>query len=267
MERFGFIHGELDTKILILYVLRQLPSPVDEATLTELCSFDGGVGWFDFKECLASLVSTGHVDKLPGGYYMITDKGRANGEAVESSIPFSVRDKASRLLAPLAARMSRDNMIGASHVSCKAGGVTVTLNEDLTAFDPTMTAGTTMTLHGMQAEYFVRQRYYIGDGSNMGRMERQRQYMAEFAKLAYARLEESADFIGELFDQLKPMLVTNMARGTMINTAWGARDYALAQTRTLEGENDVGPDDHMEFYADEEALRDMVIELFYEPAE
>ena len=23
-----------------------------------------------------------------------------------------------------------------------------------------------MTLHGMQAEYFVRQRYYIGDGSN-----------------------------------------------------------------------------------------------------
>ena len=30
MERFGFIHGELDTKILILYVLRQLPSPVDE---------------------------------------------------------------------------------------------------------------------------------------------------------------------------------------------------------------------------------------------
>ena len=128
MERFGFIHGELDTKILILYVLRQLPSPVDEATLTELCSFDGGVGWFDFKECLASLVSTGHVDKLPGGYYMITDKGRANGEAVESSIPFSVRDKASRLLAPLAARMSRDNMIGASHVSCKAGGVTVTLS-------------------------------------------------------------------------------------------------------------------------------------------
>ena len=128
MERFGFIHGELDTKILILFVLRQLPSPVEEAALTELCSFDGGVGWFDFKECLASLVSTGHVDKLPGGYYMITDKGRANGEAVESSIPFSVRDKASRLLAPLAARMSRDNMIGASHVSCKAGGVTVTLS-------------------------------------------------------------------------------------------------------------------------------------------
>ena len=81
------------------------------------------------------------------------------------------------------------NLDGISELNDLMGGVTVTLNEDLTAFDPTMTAGTTMTLHGMQAEYFVRQRYYIGDGSNMGRMERQRQYMAEFAKLAYARLE------------------------------------------------------------------------------
>ena len=25
MDNFGFIHGELDTKILILYVLRRLP--------------------------------------------------------------------------------------------------------------------------------------------------------------------------------------------------------------------------------------------------
>ena len=159
------------------------------------------------------------------------------------------------------------NMDGISELNDFMGGVTVTLNEDLTAYDPTMTAGTTMTLHGMQAEYFVRQRYYIGDGSNMGRMERQRQYMTELAKLVYARLEESADFIGELFDELKPMLVTNMARGAMINTAWNARDYALNHTRTLEGENIVGPDNHMEFHADEAALKDLVIEVFYEPAE
>ena len=159
------------------------------------------------------------------------------------------------------------NMDAISELNDFMGGVTVTLNEDLTAYDPTMTAGTTMTLHGMQAEYFVRQRYYIGDGSNMGRMERQRQYMTELAKLVYARLEESADFIGELFDELKPMLVTDMARGAMINTAWNARDYALNHTRTLEGENVVGPDNHMEFHADEEALKDLVIEVFYEPAE
>ena len=106
------------------------------------------------------------------------------------------------------------------------GGVTVTLEEDFTAFDPAMTKGTTLTLQGMQAEYYVRQRFYVGDGSNMARMERQRNYMTELAKIVYERLQESADFIGTLFDELEPMLVTNMKRGTMINVAWGARNYS-----------------------------------------
>ena len=159
------------------------------------------------------------------------------------------------------------NMDGISELNDLMGGVTVTLTEDLTAYDPQMTAGTTLTLQGMQAEYYVRQRYYIGDGSNEGRMVRQRQYMAELARMVYDRLQESADFIGTLFDELQPTLVTNMARGAMINTAWGARNYTLNDTRTLEGENIVGPDDHVEFYADEEALKDLVLEVFFEPVE
>lgn len=158
------------------------------------------------------------------------------------------------------------NMDGISVFNDLIGGVTVTLEEDFTAFDPAMTKGTTLTLQGMQAEYYVRQRFYVGDGSNMARMERQRNYMTELAKIVYERLQESADFIGTLFDELEPMLVTNMKRGTMINVAWGARNYSHEQTRTLEGENTVGVDGYVEFYADEEALKDMVLEVFFEPA-
>ena len=47
MDNFGFIHGELDTKILILFILRRLPRPVDADTLAELCFCDTGVSWFD----------------------------------------------------------------------------------------------------------------------------------------------------------------------------------------------------------------------------
>ena len=43
MDNFGFIHGELDTKLLILFILRRLPRPVDGDTLTELCFCDTGV--------------------------------------------------------------------------------------------------------------------------------------------------------------------------------------------------------------------------------
>ena len=127
MDNFGFIHGELDTKILILYVLRRLPRPVDAQTLSDLCSFDNGVSWFDYSECLADLVDTGHVERLSGERYLITDKGRTNGEAAETSIPYSVRMKADRLLEPGAARMRRDAMIDAGHEPSPGGGETVRL--------------------------------------------------------------------------------------------------------------------------------------------
>lgn len=121
METFGFIHGELDIKILILFVLRRLPSPVDGQTLSELCSCDTGIGWFDYADCLAQLVQTGHVDEPEKGRYVITEKGARNGETAETSLPYSVRTKAEALLAPVAERMRRDLMIRASHEPADGG--------------------------------------------------------------------------------------------------------------------------------------------------
>lgn len=127
MDNFGFIHGELDTKILILYVLRRLPRPVDAQTLADLCSFDSGVSWFDYADCLAGLVDTGHVEMLSGERYVITDKGRVNGEAAETSLPYSVRMKADRLIEPVALKMRRDAMIESVHERAPGGGITVRL--------------------------------------------------------------------------------------------------------------------------------------------
>lgn len=123
MDSFGFIHGELDIKILILFVLRRLPSPVKGQELSELCSCDTGIGWFDYAHCLVGLVETRHVEELPGGRYVITDKGRRNGETAESSLPWSVRSKAERLLSPVAERMRRENLIKTSHESAGEGVV------------------------------------------------------------------------------------------------------------------------------------------------
>ena len=57
-ERFGFIHEKLDIKLLILFVLRRLPAPIDAESLADLVLIDGGIGYFDYKECLAELVNT-----------------------------------------------------------------------------------------------------------------------------------------------------------------------------------------------------------------
>lgn len=121
MENFGFIHGELDIKILILFVLRRLPSPVDAQTLEELCACDTGIGYFDYAECLAHLVETGHVDEVSAGNYLITEKGARNGETTESGLPYSVRMKAESLIAPVAEAMRRDRMIETAHETSDVG--------------------------------------------------------------------------------------------------------------------------------------------------
>jgi hypothetical protein len=114
MPRFGFIHEKLDIKILILFILRRLPGTVDAATLCDLVNCDDGIDYFDYTDCLADLVKTGHIEESDDGY-SITDKGVKNAESVESSLPYSVRTKAERNLAPVARRLQRMAMLTAKH--------------------------------------------------------------------------------------------------------------------------------------------------------
>ena len=120
MDRLGFIHEELDIKILILYILRRLPAVVEPEVLLELCQCDGGVGYFEYSDCLSDLVDNGHIRQEEDGY-SITDKGRRNAEAVESSLPFSVRSKANKLIAPIEEQMRRAAMITARHDNTDEG--------------------------------------------------------------------------------------------------------------------------------------------------
>ncbi len=120
MERFGFIHEKLDIKILILYILRRLPGTVEPETLLELCQCDGGIGYFDYSDCLSELVESGHIESGEDGY-KITEKGARNADAVESSLPYSVRAKALKLIAPVEERLRRAAMIRAGHVNGEDG--------------------------------------------------------------------------------------------------------------------------------------------------
>jgi len=127
MDRFGFIHEELDIKILILFVLNRLPGPVSRETLAELVMVDDGFDYFEFSQCLAELVKTAHVEQNENSY-RITKLGAEHGDTVESSIPYSVRAKAERAAQPLVAKMKRDKQILTSHEALKSGGCKVSLS-------------------------------------------------------------------------------------------------------------------------------------------
>ncbi|MBR5490928.1 MAG: DUF4364 family protein [Oscillospiraceae bacterium] len=125
-ERLGFINDKLDIKLLILFVLRRLPAEIDMEELAELVLIDGGVGYFDYKECLAELMTTAQVEEN-GSKVKITAKGLRNEEILENDLPYSVRHKAELTLAPVAEEMRRSAMIHANHEETD-GGVMVYLS-------------------------------------------------------------------------------------------------------------------------------------------
>ncbi|MBR0039927.1 MAG: DUF4364 family protein [Oscillospiraceae bacterium] len=121
MDHHGFIHEKLDIKLLILFMLSRLSGPVDRGTLDELCQqCDEGVDYFDYSDCLGELIQSGHVVG-DDEEYAITDKGRCDSGEVEKRLPYSVRARALKLLAPVEERVARAALIRADVVK-KASG-------------------------------------------------------------------------------------------------------------------------------------------------
>jgi len=129
MARQGFIHDKLDTKFLILYLLARAAGPVDFATLTDLTMCDQGVDYFEFAEAVSELVQTGHLEKRDETY-VITDKGRRDGEACESSLPYSVRRKCNSAIAKVNITLRRNAQVRAQVREREEGGCTVSLALD-----------------------------------------------------------------------------------------------------------------------------------------
>lgn len=159
------------------------------------------------------------------------------------------------------------NLDGISVLNDWVGGVTVTLEDDFSALDAAMTQGTTLTLAGEQAEIYVRSRRNVGVGTNEARMKRQQEYLSLLSSKLDARLGESKEEIEDLYEALEPYLTTDMSRGRLINLLWETRDYTKAPMMEVEGFYEMGTDGFMEFYVDDGALKELVLELFYTPVE
>ena len=144
------------------------------------------------------------------------------------------------------------------------GGVEVTIVDDFSELDPTMTIGTTLVLHGMQAEYFVRGRMAVGDGTNINRLRRQRAYINAAKDIVMGKLRQSPNYINTLFEELDEYLLTDMNRGRLLNIANKANQYDVLPILTIDGYTTVGKYDFIEFYPDEDSLTRAVLDAFYQ---
>ena len=189
------------------------------------------------------------------------------GDGKEESCGYA-RDAVSRLLQgeniDFYLAMSLD---GISVLNDLAGGVTVTLEDDFSAADPAMTKGATLTLQGDQAEIFVRRRMDIGEGTNEARMVRQEEYLAQLSAQLESRVQQDQQFTAQVYDALQPYLVTDLAKGQLVNEVWAAKDDTVEPAIALEGEHKVAEDGFTEFYPTEASIQKAVLTLFWEPVE
>ena len=185
------------------------------------------------------------------------------GDGREESCGFTVEAVSTLLLDVPITYFAAMNLDGISTVNDMLGGVTVTLEDDFSHIDPSMTKGTTLTLMGDQAEIFVRSRMSMSVGTNEARMARQQQYVSRMMDLLNTRIRGNIDFIGNLFDELSPYLCTNMTRAHMVNEAWAIKDYTRLPVASISGVHEEGEDGYMQFLPDEDSLKQIVLDVFY----
>lgn len=128
MNDFGFISDKLEIKFLILYIAARVVGPVPFEVLQDLSMCDGGVDYFRFSECLADLVRTEHLTLDAAGLYAITEKGRQNSAACESSLPYTVRMQVERNLVAHNERLKRRELVEARVEERSEGGYIVELS-------------------------------------------------------------------------------------------------------------------------------------------
>lgn len=128
MNGFGFISDKLEIKFLILYIAARVVGPVPFEVLQDLSMCDGGVDYFRFSECLADLVRTEHLTLDAAGLYAITEKGRQNSAACESSLPYTVRMQVERNLVAHNERLKRRELVEARVKERSEGGYIVELS-------------------------------------------------------------------------------------------------------------------------------------------
>ena len=159
------------------------------------------------------------------------------------------------------------NMDDVGVLNSAVGGVEVTIEDDLTATDPDMTKGTTLTLTDEQAERYFRARMGVGGGTNAERMSRQRAYMASFFDKVGDLTRQNASFYNQLWKDIHTVGATNMNGNAFSRIANMLLKGTNKGTFTLDGTSTEGyilgdGELHEEFYPSENAVYNAMKELY-----
>lgn len=166
------------------------------------------------------------------------------------------------------------NMDDMGAVNNAIGGVTVTIQEDLTSVDPAFQSGATVKLSDDQAEKFLRARMDVGGGTNKERMSRQQQYMNSAYKQVMDKVKSDPEYINDAYSKVSDKIETGEGQNSLSQLTNQLMQYENLGIMNIDGTVKLGDTqgdgvEHEEFYADNESIAEIlcsIIDLKSRPA-
>lgn len=149
----------------------------------------------------------------------------------------------------------------------EVGGVTVTLEDDMTKLDPAMKKGATITLTDRQAELLMQSRYAMDDDRNTQRMRRQQIFLNAFMKKIKKQNEGDVNATVKLYDRLRPYATTDIKMNDLTALLKDMQGYTDKGIITIDGTSKIGEKlhdgkKHWEFYMDKDSLETSMKQLY-----
>ena len=145
------------------------------------------------------------------------------------------------------------------------GGVEVEVLDDFGGIDDTLIKGERVTLMGDQALTYIRARKNVGDETNVSRMKRQQQYIRSLRDSLDRCAANDKEFVAGAIVKMAEYIISDRSATQLQTLAEKFAEYEFDGIMEIDGESSV-KNGFVEFYASEDAIKELIIELFYSPA-
>lgn len=215
------------------------------------------------RDTLANITILGVLGQEVGTRYTQICLSHGFGATEEQNCSYTVKAVSNLLEGEQIDLYLSCDMDSIADINDLIGGVSVTLTEDFTSRDPAMIKGATVTLEGKQAEYFVRSRYSIADGTNEKRMERQRVYLNAAKDAIIVRAKADSGFANSFLNSIWDRITSDAGLGRVINLFSNAVSYQILPIDTLPGVHMIGSDGFVEYRTEDNAAVEWVLNNLY----
>jgi len=216
------------------------------------------------RDTMTTIQRLGLGGKVAGTFYGQLALAHTYGNGLEESCENAVTAVSYLLYDIPITHYCSMTMDAVSIINDAIGGVTLLLPEDYTELNASYTRGSRIVLFGEEATAFIRARSTMNDATNVSRMQRQKLYINSML-MQYQIQDYTIDDIVTVCEDISPYLITDCTMDEISMFFDMMSEFDFQGVIAPEGEQVAG-DVYMEFYVDDDKLKELVISLFYRKA-